>query len=527
MVKMVGFARCLRGASGAWRRARGFARDEGGSLLIFALVIFTLMLVASGMAIDFMRFENTRTRLQATIDRSILAAAAIEQPLVPEDVVRDYFAKSGLKGYDLQVLTDEGLNYRTVTAGATTTQSNYFLKLIGIDTLSVPAVGQADERVNEVEISLVLDVSGSMSWNNKLRNLKTAAKQFIDVVLTPDNEDKVSVSIVPFSTQVTAGSKILSHYNVSKEHLASHCVDFSSTDFSTTAIPVTKSLQRTAHFDPFTYSALPISAPVCPTDASREILAFSQDAVALKKKIDSFSAYGNTSIDIGMKWGAALLDPSAQPVVSALVASGDVDPSFDGRPLAFTDPDVLKVAVVMTDGAHTTQYMMNKGYYGGQSDVWFDSASKRFSIWSASKKMYWVPDRLYSLYGSWSSKPYGKNPYQMSYPELWSKVSVPYHAYYNVYGMTRRASDYYDWYYKPRTSIGKSTKDARLASVCQKAKDNGVVVFAIAFEISSYDAQTMRKCASSDAHFYHVQGIEIAEAFNAIAKTINQLRLTH
>jgi hypothetical protein len=36
----------------------------------------------------------------------------------------------------------------------------------------------------------------------------------------------------------------------------------------------------------------------------------------------------------------------------------------------------------------------------------------------------------------------------------------------------------------------------------------------------------MANCASSPAHYFNVQDLEIADAFNAIARQINQLRLT-
>ena len=36
----------------------------------------------------------------------------------------------------------------------------------------------------------------------------------------------------------------------------------------------------------------------------------------------------------------------------------------------------------------------------------------------------------------------------------------------------------------------------------------------------------MRDCASSPSHFFRVEGVEIEDAFEAIARQINQLRLT-
>ena len=36
---------------------------------------------------------------------------------------------------------------------------------------------------------------------------------------------------------------------------------------------------------------------------------------------------------------------------------------------------------------------------------------------------------------------------------------------------------------------------------------------------------TLLDCASSAAHFYDVDGVEISEAFSSIASTINKLKL--
>ena len=67
--------------------------------------------------------------------------------------------------------------------------------------------------------------------------------------------------------------------------------------------------------------------------------------------------------------------------------------------------------------------------------------------------------------------------------------------------------------------------DRRLRRICDEAHANNVVVFSIAFEAPTRGQQVMRYCASSDAHYYDVEGIDISNAFASIARTINQLRL--
>ena len=66
------------------RRLRRFRRDEDGSMIIFTLFLILMMLMVGGMAVDLMRFETNRSRLQATLDRAVLAAADLDQKQRPE-----------------------------------------------------------------------------------------------------------------------------------------------------------------------------------------------------------------------------------------------------------------------------------------------------------------------------------------------------------------------------------------------------------------------------------------------------------
>ena len=63
--------------------------------------------------------------------------------------------------------------------------------------------------------------------------------------------------------------------------------------------------------------------------------------------------------------------------------------------------------------------------------------------------------------------------------------------------------------------------------MCDYAKDNGVVVYSIAFQVGGgRNKRDMENCASSSAKYYDVESLEIAAAFSAIAAELNQLRLS-
>jgi Flp pilus assembly protein TadG len=517
------------------RATARFLGDETGSLGIMTLGLLPAMLVAGGMAVDYMHMEASRVRLQATLDRAVLAAAALDQTRDPKAVVRDYFVRAGLGDRLASVEVEQSLNFREVSATAAIDVDTFFLRLVGFDQLTASAAGSAIESHSSVEISLVVDVSGSMNDNQRLPRLKSAASSFVDSVLRSTLEgDEVSVTIVPFSTQVSAGPDILQHFRRSDAHEVSHCIDFRGADFDTSEIDLAASHSQTGQFDPFTTSATPIEMPVCPPvdDLHRRILHHSGDAAALKARIGGLTASGNTSIDLGVKWGTWLLDPTSRPVVDAGIAAGAVDADFAGRPLAHEEDEAMKVLIVMSDGANTTQYRLASESSDGPSHVWRDPDTGRTSsrFWNGSRHVWFSPHDE-----QWRSAPYDDDgdaydgagdPLRLDEVVLWRDYSIRWYAYNHWYRWSRSAETYWREVGQRTAEVQPDEKDTRTAEICRAARDRGIVVFTIGFEAGDHGDATLRDCASSEAHFFDVEGLQIEEAFRAISSTINRLRLS-
>ena len=122
------------------RYLRTFIRDEDGSIILLTLLLLIVMLVIGGMAVDFMRYESRRATLQSVADRAVLAAANLNQDLDAEEVVRDYFNKAGYGEQIIgrpRVFEDNGT--RSVAVDASLDINTFYLRLIGLDTLSVQA----------------------------------------------------------------------------------------------------------------------------------------------------------------------------------------------------------------------------------------------------------------------------------------------------------------------------------------------------------------------------------------------------
>ena len=454
-----------------------FAKQESGTITIFACFMILIMLMVGGIGVDLMRNEMERTRLQSVADRAVLAAADLDQTLDPEAVVRDYFTKSGMGDYVSSVTVNEGLNFRTVTVDATTTMNTQFMSMLGVDTLTIPARSTAEEKVNKVEISMVLDVSGSMKYGTKMQNLKDAAGEFIDSVLTPDTQDLISINLVPYSQQVNAGPLLYNRLNVNTKHNYSHCIEFDNSDFDSVVLNKTKTYQQMQHFQWNYYSIESGNQmntrydTVCPRYSYERIVPMSQNAAYLKGQINQLKPRAGTQIFIGMKWAAAMLDPSFRSINQSLVSAGNVDAAFNPRPVAYSDDETLKTIVLMTDGQNSSAARITNRYYNSESE---------YVHWNNNNFNYW----------------------------LWRNVN---------------SSRHYRYYFNKYT---ESAGDTLLSNMCDAAKEQNIVIWSIGFEVLDHGAEVMRDCASSPSHFFRVEGVEISEAFDAIARQINQLRLT-
>lgn len=533
--------------SASWSLGR-FRRAEDGSLVVFSVFMFLIILFLGALGVDLMRFEMERAKLQSTLDRAVLAAADIDQSLDPEAVVNDYFTKSGLGGSVTGVTVTQGLGYRSVSATARKSVSTQLVHMFGMDTLSAPASGAAEERVDAVEISLVLDVSGSMASNNRIVNLRRAGHEFIDAIFDNSAANKVSLSIVPYNGQVNIGPDLIDKYNITDRHTNTYCVDLPSSVYNSAALSPTLPMSQHVFADTYNSSNTSSSYSTtnmtpsstnrwCDPNPANRIRVHNNNVTALKGFITALQPVGATSIDAGMRWGAALLDPSARSVVTQLISEGVVNAPFAGRPLAYDDPEVLKVLVLMTDGEHWPNEYVNDGFRAGPSPVWRNSSNGRLSIRhevSGSNKFYWPSNN------SWQNRPEGASSatnmgtaVQLTWPEVWERARVAWVAH-HLYRRALGGSVAY-WVDTIRTREGTvigsgphevSMMNNRLLNLCSKMKTEGVVIYTVAFEAPTAGRNLLRSCASSSNHAFDVDGLEISSAFASIATSIRKLRLT-
>ena len=493
---------------------RRFAKDEDGGVIVMTLLLLITMLIMGGMAVDFMRFEAKRAELQSVADRAVLAAAELDQDLDAKAVVIDMFEKTG---YGDNIVGEPSVTNmtasRSVSVESRLNINTFYLRLAGIDTLSVPAQSAAIEGAGNIEISLVLDISGSMrssatdadgNSSTRIAILQKAADNFVEQLLIDDYKDQISINLVAYSQQVNVGDAIFDQLTLDEDPTIfefesdralpvdqrvggwytnpSRCVDFEASEFQTTAFNTTRAYHQVETFDHYSGSgSSSLSRPLCPATVSggmqTQIIPLSQDATELTTAIDSYVPTTFTAIHLGMKWGVSLLDPSMRDLLSN--ASG-IDPAFAGeRPSNYSANDAgvstVKYIILMTDGQNVAGKRIRDDRY--------DTYAERL-IWGTYPHAYWY---------NWD-------------------------RYKNITPVIPRESENTVSY----TGYSKDDADDQLEEICTAAKEN-ITVYAIAMGAGS---SQMASCASSLAHYHETQGAELQAIFDQIAEQITELRLS-
>ncbi|MCX7645099.1 MAG: Tad domain-containing protein, partial [Rhodobacteraceae bacterium] len=429
-------------------RLHRYRGDERGAIIVLTLFLFLAMLLVTGVAIDVVRTEHARTKLQGTLDRAILAAADKENTLDPKQVVMSYFQKAGLGAYIDQnrILVDDDeeyngsnreITYRSVTAYTWAYVPTLFLNRVGINQLPAPAAGRADEGISQVEVVMVLDVSGSMIQNSdmqkprlnaagnpiynadgtpqmipatRLEVLKTSATNFINTLYSrPQNENRIAIAIVPYAWNVNFD---LARNSYGKPAGApdTGCLVFDQYSYyQTEQILPSQTYGRFPHSDSFSWAYQNMtaadsgdwdrdgnttenraSAPALPqypsyswdcprrsfvnfsnqtVQTGQMVLPYTNDKTRLINHINGLTGGGSTSIEIGMKWGVHMIDPSYRQVNSDMISAGHTPGMFFRLPNDYGYEGTKKYIVLMTDGENMPSYTLNWQFRDGLSPI--------------------------------------------------------------------------------------------------------------------------------------------------------------
>jgi Flp pilus assembly protein TadG len=567
-----------------------FFRRENGSMTIFGVFILVCMLMVAGIGVDIMRFEQQRAHVQSTLDRAVLAAADMDQTLAPDAVVRDYFDKANLLNVLSEVSVSSTLGSRTVSASADKDIGTHFMHLAGVDSLSLSASSTALESIPNVEISLVLDISGSMRYSNRMTELKPAAKNFISKVLGESNnvgdgtDTLTTVNVIPYAGQTNPGKAMF-------EYLGG--VRFEATQSPDNYFPAHSATISNVVFnfdlldddnDPFDFR---VKVRGFPNADSPKHLGTDLDSMyeALKHHIHR----NVPEISSSDKVMGVSIRSSANTTYPRTYYPVD-DPREDG-PIQHGNNTV---DLVLEYNDFWDQKLQNTSsclemYNGDFNHSMLPSSSSEqvgtFMKWDIASSVMdwgWCPEddtaiqyaqmsesKLHEFIDSIRMHDGTGTFYGMKYAlALLDPTSSDAFLHLNSLGLVPdgiadrpaayEAADTAKYIvlmtdgqitdqFRPNDKLNpihgtsefnnqsgspeykSSSRNTNLSwfySQCDLAKSKGVVVYTIAFDAPSGATVEMRNCASSPSHFFEVDNGRLDDAFTAIASQINKLRLT-
>ena len=183
-------------------------------VILFGLTLFPILFTI-GAAIDYGRAYYAQKRFSHAIDAAALAIGSTT------DLTNDEIQEMAQAFLDANYPPEEigatsnisvSSDNSTVTIDVTGYVETAVLKIAGIDTIDVGAHVQVTRTHKKIELVMVLDNTGSMSWSGKLGALKTAANTLLDILM-PQSESSangdVKMGLVPFAAAVNVGADYL------------------------------------------------------------------------------------------------------------------------------------------------------------------------------------------------------------------------------------------------------------------------------------------------------------------------------
>ena len=190
-----------------------FRRNDDGNIAIMfgftALLLFGFL----GAAVDYTRFNSVKSDIIESMDAAALAITRFEDnnPSATESDLKDYGRRFFFENFHHDDLIDAINIDFTITSSKVLTTVNGTMKTqmlrVGFfDEFDMHTTNEiAKPGSGQVELALVLDVTGSMRWSNKIDDLRTAVDTLLDILEDPLQEEEAKIAIVPFNNYVNAG----------------------------------------------------------------------------------------------------------------------------------------------------------------------------------------------------------------------------------------------------------------------------------------------------------------------------------
>lgn len=409
------------------RVVRPFLRDRRGGLAPFIAISIIPLIAFIGIGTDAARGYIIKSRLSYALDAAGLAGARVAYSANRDADILMYFNANFPPGYmhatlDGPHFTMNATN-EVLTLSATATVGTTFLRVIGIDTMTVAASSEITRQTQLLDLVLVMDVSGSMASPSgggltRVAAARQAASDLVDILYGADSiKNLLKIGLVSFNSKVNVTKNGVAYTGTTSQTVPSYnnpitingasptkiytannsivpllsrppsgwkgCVyarylnDGDDTDDADISLGlVTAGSKDWFGWEPIGTEGEPVSGgglcssavshSECTACYSHGITALGNDKTTILNAISQLTnPTGNTNIVQGMFWGWEVLMPETP------FTEGTVNPQGT----------LQRAIVLLTDGEH----------YGGSGDAY----KGVFGIGSAAQP--WLDQRLRDL----------------------------------------------------------------------------------------------------------------------------------
>lgn len=379
------------------RRLFAYYRADVAAGIAAAFVVALPVLVGTlGMTLDLGQSYLVRQRLARALDAAALAGAASS---TDEDVIRDRIEEFFARNYPNNEIgvprdLDIDVTLDTVTVTAYADYETSFMRVLGFNHLTVSAESEVTRVVgNNIELALVLDISGSMNNSGKIGDLRTAAKSLIDIVVYDNQDDYYSkIAIVPYAVAVNVGSyaqQVRGPYTPNQTCNSPGCARYRfrnpygnwRTHDISTCVSERTGAQAYTDAPPSTALVGRNYPPVGNPCLQNQIVPLTSDKEYLKDQIDALQATGSTGGQVGVAWGWYMLSPNW----------GYLWPA-ESRPAAYGTEELYKIMVLMTDGEYNSPYC--NGVIARDATAGSGSAADHINCYAHNGGSYAQSERL-------------------------------------------------------------------------------------------------------------------------------------
>lgn len=328
------------------KKLRVFRSETRASIMPLFAVLILLMIVIGGAGVDYGRAVMARSTIANALDSAVLTIARelsvklmtdAEISTAINKTFEANLASAGLTGISMSPITysinpEQGLVSATATANVPT--SFIFMGGIGPKDIPVSVDAQSTYSLFDVELAMIVDVTGSMG--SYMGSLRTAAQAIVDILIpigTDPDESKVRISLTPYSQGVNMGEyagKITNNNNGSR-----NCVTERDGPKKYSDEKYDYAGSSSEYFGGGTNS--------CASRPTIEPLTNKRDT--LKSAISKLVASGMTAGQTGISIGWYTLSPNWNNLWKS-----------DNKAAAYGKEKLQKIALIMTDGDFNAYY---------------------------------------------------------------------------------------------------------------------------------------------------------------------------